>query len=146
MGVSIPSYTQTRFSRFRPRTRTRPSRYNTIQPKTTTGWPFASGSSWTLRHTGGSRQDTHGTPVPEGEGRGWPTTDDLRRTTVTQRHASDKRAFRKQVQTDVLSPKTGVDRHLFLTSHCYLPAQFTQKCITVRKTGQSCSGWQSNLS
>ena len=25
---------------------------------------FASGSSWTLGHTGGSRQDTHGTPVP----------------------------------------------------------------------------------
>ena len=32
---------------------------------------FATGSSWTLWHTGGSRQD-HGTPVPEREGRGWP--------------------------------------------------------------------------
>ena len=28
------------------------------------GWLFASGPSWTLGHTGGSRQDTHGTPVP----------------------------------------------------------------------------------
>ena len=28
------------------------------------GWLFASGSSWTPGHTGGSRQDTHGTPVP----------------------------------------------------------------------------------
>ena len=40
--------------------------------------------------------------VPEREGRGWPTTDDLRRTTVRHRYASDKRALRKQVQTDVL--------------------------------------------
>ena len=95
--VSILNHTQTRFWRLRPRprTRTRPSHNNTIQPKTTSGWLFASGSSWTLRHTGGCRQDTHGTPVPEREGRGWPTTDDLRRTTVRQRHASDKRAFRK---------------------------------------------------
>ena len=77
--VSILSHTRTRLSRLRPRTRTRPSHYNTIQPNTTRGWLFASGSSWTLRHTGGSRQDTHGTPVPEREGRGWPTTCSTRR-------------------------------------------------------------------
>ena len=32
-----------------------------------TGWLFASGSSWTPGHTGGSRQDTQGTQVPERE-------------------------------------------------------------------------------
>ena len=47
--------------------RNRPSHNNTVQPNTTMGWLFASGSSWTLGHT-------HGTPVPEREGRGWPTT------------------------------------------------------------------------
>ena len=45
------------------------------------GWFFASGSSWTLGHTGGSRQDTHGTPVP------------LRRKAVARRnlHEDDNR-------------------------------------------------------
>ena len=78
--VSILSHTQTRFSRLRLRTRTRPSHCNTIQPKKTTGWLFASGSSWTLRHTGGSRQDTHGTRCPKGKAVGGPrqTTSDER--------------------------------------------------------------------
>ena len=89
--------------------------YNTIQPKTTTGWLFASESSWTLRHNGGSRQDTHGTPVPEREGRGWPTTDDLRRTTVRQRRASDKRGFRK-TSTD----RRAVNEDRCLTDTCIL--------------------------
>ena len=113
-GVRILSHTHTHISRLRPRPRprTRPSHYNTIQPKTTTGWLFASGSSWTLRHTGGSRQDTHGTPVPEREGRGWPTTGDLRRTTVRQRHASDKRAFRKTSNRQTCCQRRQVDRHL----------------------------------
>ena len=31
-------------------------------------------SSRTLWHTGGSRQDTHGAPVPARRGRGWPKT------------------------------------------------------------------------
>ena len=50
--VSILSCIQTRFSR--PRTRTRTRHYNTIQPNTTTGWLFASGSSWRQdpRYTG----------------------------------------------------------------------------------------------
>ena len=59
--VSILSCIQTRFSRLRPRTRTRPTHYM-IQPNTTTGWLFASGSSWTLGHTGGSRLWVHRCP------------------------------------------------------------------------------------
>ena len=66
VSVSILSCTQTR-------SRTRPSHYLKTPTNTTTGSLFASGSSWTLRHTGGSRQDTHGTPVSGREGRGWPT-------------------------------------------------------------------------
>ena len=48
--------------------------------------------------------------MPEREGRGWPTTDerpsdnDMPRTNVLSG---------KQVQTDLLSTKTGVDRHLY---------------------------------
>ena len=88
VDVSILSRIQTRFSRLRPRprTRTRPSHHNTIQPNTTTGWLFASGSSWTLGHNGGSRQDTHGTLVPGREGRGWPTTC----STTDDRQTDDK--------------------------------------------------------
>ena len=84
--VSILSCTQTRFSR--PRPRPRPSHHLKTPTNTTTGWLFASRSSWTLRHTGGSRQDTHGTPVPEKEVRGWPTRDDFRQTTRRHRPAS----------------------------------------------------------
>ena len=41
-----------------------------LQQHTTMGWFFATESPWTHWHTGGSRQDTYGTPVPE-EGRPW---------------------------------------------------------------------------
>ena len=89
--VSILSCTQTRVSR--TRTRTRPSHNLKTPTNTTTGWLFASGSSWTLGHTGGSRQDTHSTSVPEREGRGWLTRDDFRQTTQTS------------VKTNVLSAR-----------------------------------------
>ena len=69
---------------------------------------FASGSSWTLRHTGGSRQDTHGTPVPEREGRGWPTTC----FTTDHRQTDDKRAFSKQALRQTCDTTTGADSHL----------------------------------
>ena len=42
-------------------------------PTTTTrtkGWRSGDSSPWMSHHTGGSRQDTHGTPVPERGGRG----------------------------------------------------------------------------
>ena len=80
-----------------------------------------------------SRQDTHCTLVPEREGRGWPTTDDLRRTTVRQRHASDKRAFRKTSTVDVLSSKTGVDRHLYT----YIVAELARRSHGDRALKQS---------
>ena len=92
VNVSILKCTQTRFSR--PRLRTRPSLFSKTPTSTTTGWLFASGSSWTLRHTGGSRQDTHGTLVPAREGRGWPTRDDFLQTT---------RTTQTSVKTNVLS-------------------------------------------
>ena len=106
--VSILSCIQTRLSglRPRPRTRTRPSHYNTIQSNTTTGWLFASGSSWTLGHTGGSRQDTHGTPVPEREGRGWPTTCTTTDDRQTDDKPSDKRAFSKQASRETYGTTT----------------------------------------
>ena len=125
-GVSILSHTQTRFSRLRPRTRprTRPSHDNTIQPKTTAGWLFASGSSWTLRLTGGSRQDTHGKhQCPKGKAVGDPpqaTSDErpsdngMPRTNVLSG---------KHVQTDVLSAKTGADRHL----HTHMVAELARR-------------------
>ena len=52
----------------------------------------------------GPGKDTHGTPVPKQEGRGWPattttkTTNDKRPQNTEKRQ--DKRAFRKQVLTD----------------------------------------------
>ena len=45
------------------------------QHKTNTthnGWRSVTMSPWTSWHTGGSRQDTHSTPVPERGGCGWP--------------------------------------------------------------------------
>ena len=71
--------------------------------------------------------------MPEREGRGWPTTDDLKRTTVRHRHASDKRASRKQIQTDVMSTKTGVDRHL----KTYMVAEFARQSHGDRTVKQS---------
>ena len=109
-GVSYSqSHTQTHFSRLRPRPRTRPSHHNTIQPKTTTGWLFASGSSWTLR---AHRWVQAGHPRYTGarKGRPWkahdrrPSDTDMPRTNVLSG---------KQVQTDVLSARTGVDRHFY---------------------------------
>ena len=107
---------RTRFCRLRPRprTRTRPSRHSTTRP--TTGWLFASGSSWTLGHTCGSRQDTHGTPVPAREGRGWPTTcstplhdrrpPDRRQSLVTNVLSANRRQDKRAVQ------QPGADSHL----------------------------------
>ena len=114
-AVSILSHTQTRRLRPRPRTRTRPSHHNTIQPNTTTGWLFASGSSWTLRHTGGSRQDTHGTPVPEREGRGWPTTCSTRRPPTNdnrRRQALRQTCFQETSAVKRETQQPGADRHL----------------------------------
>ena len=59
-----------------------------LQPNTTPGWLYASGSCWTLSHTGGSRQDTHGTPLPEREGRGVAHT---RRVSNRRPNDTDKR-------------------------------------------------------
>ena len=113
-NVSILSCIQTRFSRLRPRprTRTRPSHYNTVQPNTTPGWLFASGSSWTLGHTGASKQDTHGTLVPGREGRGGPqlaprqTT--ARQTTSLETNvlSANRRLEKRAVQ------QPGADSHL----------------------------------
>ena len=46
--------------------------------------------TWTLWHTGGSRQDTHGTPVPEREGRGWPDTSSTTRQTTNDNTTKDR--------------------------------------------------------
>ena len=105
-----------------------------IQTKTTTGWLFASGSSWPLRHTGGSRQDTHGTPVPEREGQ-WlahnrrPQTNDRQTTTCLGQTCFQE----KEVQTDVLSTKTGVDRHLYT----YMVAELARRSHGDRAVKQS---------
>ena len=81
-GVSILSYTHKRVSHDFDHDHEHEHEHHTttrFNPNTISGWLFASGSSWTLRHTGGSRQDTHGTPVPEREGLWWPTTCSTRR-------------------------------------------------------------------
>ena len=71
------------------------------------GWLFATESPWTQWHTGGSRQDTHGTPVPTREGRGGARHKLHDRTTDKRQHDKRqvcvKRAFRKQ----------NADRHLY---------------------------------
>ena len=68
---------------------------------------FATESPWTLWHTGGSRQDTHGTPVPK-QGRPWvarqaPRHDDRPHD---KDKSQDKRALRKQVQKCTCKPYT----------------------------------------
>ena len=54
------------------------------------GWIFATESPWTLWHTSGSRQDTHGTPVPEIEGRGWPDTSSTTRRPTNENTTKDR--------------------------------------------------------
>ena len=92
-GVSVLSYTHKRVSHdfdhdhehkhdHHTSTRFNPTRHRVGS--------FASGTSWTLRHTGESRQDTHDTPVPEREGLGpqlvprLPTNDNRRRQNLRQ--------------------------------------------------------------
>ena len=107
--VSILSCIQTRFSRLRPRTRTRPSHYTT-QPNTTTGWLFASGSSWTLGHTGGSRLWVH--RCPKGKAVGGPQLVP-RQTTARQKTSLETNmlsANRRQDKRAVQQP--GADSHL----------------------------------
>ena len=69
------------------------------------GWRCATESLWTLWHTSGSLQRT--TTVhrcPNREGRGWPATTSTKTTTDKRPQDTDKRqdkrAFRKQLQTD----------------------------------------------
>ena len=95
--VTFLSCIQTRFSRLRPRTRTRPTHY-TIQPNTTTGWLFASGSSWTLGHTGGSRLWVH--LCPKGKAVGGPQLVP-RQTTARQKTS---------LETNVLSANRRQDK------------------------------------
>ena len=45
---------------------------STLQPTQKKGWRFATESSWTLWHTGGTRQGHPYTSVSTEEGRGWP--------------------------------------------------------------------------
>ena len=57
------------------------------------GWRSATESSWTLWHTErGPLQDTHGTPVPERGGRGWPKTR-YTRDTAREDQGSQHRAL-----------------------------------------------------
>ena len=65
-----------------------PSHVNTNQLNTRMCWLFATGSSWTLWHTGGSGQDTPGTQVPGREGRGWPDKSLKRLDQRHRRHQS----------------------------------------------------------
>ena len=57
---------------------------------------------WTLWHTGAPGKDTHGTPVPDREGRGWPDI-----TSTVRRPTNDKTGL----ELNVLS-QTGAVRHL----------------------------------
>ena len=92
-------------------------------------------SSCTLGHTGGSRQDTHGTHVPEKEGRGWPdvtstkTTNDNRRQDTDKRQ--DKRACNDQVLRNVNSHTVVLDSYtinhtFFFFSQSITPSFFHQ--------------------
>ena len=105
-----------------------------IQPNTTTGWLFASGSSWTLWHTSGSRQDTHGTLVPEKDGRGRPTTcstrrlpinDDRRRQALRQTWFQETSAVKRETQ------QPGADRHLESCNKCEKYISLYQSLLNV---------------
>ena len=52
-------------------------------PTTTKGWRSALTPHWASRHIGGFGKDTHGTPMTERRGRGWPTTRSTVRQTCT---------------------------------------------------------------
>ena len=56
-----------------------------LQLNTTMGWLFATGSSWTLWHTGGSRQDTTVHRCPKGKAMGGPTNVSRDKTKTTTR-------------------------------------------------------------
>ena len=66
------------------------------------GWRFATESPWTLWHPVGPGKDTHGTPVPDTEGRGW------RKTSSTRRLPTNDKT---DLESNVFS-QTGAVRHL----------------------------------
>ena len=63
------------------------TRRNVGENHTKKGWHFATGLCGTLV---GPSKDTHGTPVPEREGLGWPDTSFTKTTTDKRQHDTDK--------------------------------------------------------
>ena len=83
-----------------------------------------------LRVAGGSRQDTHGTPMPEREGRGWPTTC----STTDDRQTDDKplrqTCFQQTgVKTNVRYKQPRADSHL----ESYMVAELVRETRDLRR-------------